>query len=280
MTQERRYVPEIGKRIKLATFSDYSSRELHVWSWMEVQAVSGDTVTAEILNGSEHTGQVVTVPLTSVDKPIGWAPRYTIHVQPDKVADVLAWLKRGIVVRQSQYIGDGSTAFQPMDNADQPHWKYGEITDAIPPAECDRVFRVVKLETVYDAGIPSPCQYCNGTGIHTSNPSLTDQTESTDRCETCGVHLHFSFDEPWHRKPNPSHLDKPDSYCSYVKPAGHCWCCNGTGRGIAHLSGMDPKQRKQAIKTLESEGWKVWYQKRGSMWLMERETVVKDWAEQ
>jgi hypothetical protein len=61
--------------------------------------------------------------------------------------------------------------------------------------------------------------------------------------------------------------------------AGECWVCHGNGQGTRYLSAMEPrKERKAAIATLERQGWKIWYQKRGQCWMQERETVVKDWG--
>ena len=45
------------------------------------------------------------------------------------------------------------------------------------------------------------------------------------------------------------------------------------------LERMKPDQRKAAVKRLEREGWKVWYQRQGGMWRMERETVVKEFGQ-
>jgi hypothetical protein len=43
---------------------------------------------------------------------------------------------------------------------------------------------------------------------------------------------------------------------------------------------MEPrKERKLAIAELERQGWKVWYQKRGATWWMERETTVKGFGQ-
>lgn len=282
MSQERRYIPTIGARVRLRLFSDYTSLGLPAWSVLHCTGVDVDKVVCirSLTANGANDGELVTVPLVAIDPPIGWAPRYTIHCAPDKVADVIAWLNRGITVRQSQYIGDGSTAFQPMDNSGQPHWKFGEVTDVIPPDQTKDLIRVVKLETRYDAGLPCACRYCDGTGIHTSNPSLEAQTNSTATCEFCGVHLGFSFREPWHY--HSTQYGKPDKgQCAHVYSAGTCWVCSGTGKGTKYLSEYKPgKERKQAIAELERQGWKVWYQKQGQAWMMERETVVKDWGKE
>lgn len=278
MSQERRYIPTIGARIRLRLYSDYTKLGLPAWTVLHCTDVDGDRVSCirSLTANGEHDGELVTVPLATLDPPIGWKPRYTIHCAPDKVADVLAWLNRGITVRQSQYIGDGSTAFQPMDNSGQPHWKFGEVTDVIPADQTKELIRVVKLETRYDAGLPTDCRYCDGKGIHTSNPNLEAQTESTATCKHCGLHLGFSFNEPWHETSwnNPLYVA-----CDHAHKAGECWVCNGTGKGIKYISEYKAgKERKAAIAQLESDGWKIWYEKRGQTWMMERETVVKEWG--
>jgi len=95
-------------------------------------------------------------------------------------------MRRGIVVRFSQYIGDGSTAFQPMDNSGTPHWKYTEVTDTIHPDQTRDLIRVVKIETKYDAGIPAPCLSVYGRRIHTMGEVLSHGiTGSLVACSMC-----------------------------------------------------------------------------------------------
>lgn len=283
MSQERRYIPQIGSRVRMRLFSDYTNLGLPPWTVLHcigLEGVGDNTVVCQrsLTANGEHDGEIVRVPLSSLDPPCGWQPRYTIHVQPEKVQDVLGWLARGITIRQSQYIGDGSTAFQPMDNSGQPHWKYGEVTDVIPPEDTKDLIRIVMLETEWDAGIPAPCRYCDGTGTHTTNESLEAQTESTATCEFCGVHLGFSFRESWHSHSN-NYGRADQGQCKHVYPAGACWVCGGNGKGKQCISSIPAgKERKQAIAQLEAQGWKVWYQKRGQVWMMERETVVKEWG--
>ena len=274
---KRKYIPAIGSRVRMHFMNDYTSRGIEAWGVLICTGVDGDNVTCQrtsTANGT-HDGKLVTIPLNLVESPGGWRERYTIHARPDKVADVLSWMSRGIVVRFSQYIGDGSTAFQPMDNSGQPHWKFGEVTDTIPPGQTRELIQVVKLETE-SAFLPCDCRYCNGTGTHTTNLSLASQSIAESKCPKCGVHTGFSFTEPWHD--TASQYLAPTQFCSKVRKAGECWCCEGSGQGAKYISELDKKERKVAIATLARDGWKCWYEKHGQCWMMERETVVKDFG--
>ena len=167
-----------------------------------------------------------------------------------------------------------------MDNSGTPHWKYTEVTDTIHPDQTRDLIRVVKIETKYDAGIPAPCRYCDGSGIHTTNESLEAQTRDTATCEFCGVHLGFSFAERWHSY-DTQYGRAGNGQCNHVYGAGECWVCNGTGKVRRCISDIPAgRERKAAIAQLEADGWKVWYQKRGQVWMMERETVIKDWGKE
>lgn len=277
-----RYVPDVGQRIQLKEWSDYRAiaPAVVVWAWFTVREIGAESLLVEHYNAGD-TGKFFNVPINAVSVPIGWEQRYTIHADGDKLADVLKWIAegRGIAVRFSQYIGDGSVAFQPADNCGQPHWKFGELTDVVTPGQVKDRIRVVKLEQETDIGVPCACRYCNGTGKHRSNDALVSQSDAVETCALCGVHLGFSFTEQWHDRPNEYHLDKPDAYCAHVKPAGHCWVCNGTGKGLRYLSEMGKgKERTRAILAMKAEGWKVGYERRGAYWWRERETVIKDWG--
>lgn len=283
----RHYIPEIGARVKLKTWEDYSNRDLPMWAWLRVYRLDSTApdayVKVEILNGAESSGEYVYVPLASIDPPIGWQPRYTITCTPDKVDAVLGWMSRGVVVRQSQYIGDGSTAFQPLDNSPQPHWKYGEVTEVIPPEQTDALIRVVKLETEYDVGVPSPCRYCiAGKRTVENNPALLGHDNET--CGKCGAIVGFSFDKPYHHSVRNRHenmTNAPASApCPPARQPAECWVCDGTGIGTTYLSDLSRKDRNAAIAAMHADGWKVTYVKQGGVgWMRERETVVKDWKE-
>jgi hypothetical protein len=282
MSTERRYIPAIGSRVNLRMLSDWQAvtgdYSSHVMIARELLPDGAVRCELQSTANGVRDGEMLNVPLNRISAPIGWKPRYTIHAAPDKVADVLAWLARGITVRFSRYIGDGSTAFQPADNAGVPHWRFGEVTDTIASEDTRELIRVVKMETVTDAFLPAPCRYCNGSGTHTTNPSLEEQTKDTQTCERCGRHLGFSFTEPWHSHVLPGSIH-PEAYCNEKRKPGECWVCNGSGLGARYLSEMEPrKERKYAIRKLETDGWKIWYEKRGRVWFMERETVVKNWG--
>jgi hypothetical protein len=94
--------------------------------------------------GSIISQRYVTVPLSAIEPPIGWKPRYTIHCAPDEVAQVLSWFARGIRVKvdhaMDRLAGD---CFMPMDNGEQaPTWGY-VTADDVPARECPTVFSVV-----------------------------------------------------------------------------------------------------------------------------------------
>lgn len=273
-TAKRQYIPTAGSRVRMPLMGDYAALGLPAWSVLITDSIEGSSVKChrELTADKEHDGEHVTVPLDRIEPPVGWRERYTIHVAPEKVEEVLGWLKRGIAVRFSQYIGDGSTVFQPLDNSGTPHWKYTELTDAIPAEQTRDLIQIVRFEQVYDAFIDAPCYYCNGTGVHTANKSLEEQTASAQHCQRCGTHTGFSFTEPWH------HTTQPHEQCPEVHPPGWCWPCHGSGKGAGYISSMKGKERAAAIKTLEAKGWKVRYEESGRHWCMERETVVKDFG--
>ena len=145
----RQYIPKVGAKVKMRTWFDYTSRNLTVWAWFEVLRVNADgTIVMQHDNAGEKL-EIVTVPYEVIDAPIGWEPRYTIYCTPEQAETIVSnWFTRGIVVRQSHDLGGRMpTAFQPMDNAEQPHWQFPEVTDAIPAEDCAKLFRVVSVVT-------------------------------------------------------------------------------------------------------------------------------------
>lgn len=252
-TAKRQYRPTYGTRVKFALGSDYTTRGINLWAWMRVisqddqVALSGDLVALEVLNGDTSTGETLAAHVSTIEKPIGWQERYTIHVHGEKLATLLDFMQRGLVVRQSQYIGDGSVQYQAADAAETTHWKYTQVTDRLTADEVVEFVKVVKVDSTFDAGIPAKCEYCAGTGIR-----------QAQACHLNNAHL----------KPTPVNIG--DSF--------DCWTCN-KGQSIRHLAAMDAKERKLAIAELAREGWKVWYQKVGRVWRMERETVVKEFGQ-
>ncbi len=274
---KRIYTPAIGQKVKLATWDQYReyAHDVPMWSWFQVLGIDTDTgyLEARIQHiDAGKLGNTYTIPLSAIQPPLGWQERYTITVSPAKLTEVLSWLSRGIVVRQSQYIGDASTQFQPMDNANQSHWKYGEVTDVIPADQTRDLIRVVVFEVQYDVGIPAPCKYCTG-GKRTpeNSPGLVG-TDYNVRCPKCDAHTGFSFTETYH-------FDA--CRCESPYAPGECWVCNGTGQGVKHLSELSRKDRQAPIRAMQAEGWHVHYVRRNGIgWMRERETTVKDFGQE
>lgn len=143
----RTYIPAIGARVKLREFNSYTSRNIHVWAWFDVLSVDQTAQTATIQhNNAGVLLETVTVPLAEIQSPLGWQPRYTIAVKPDKVQTVLEWFARGIAVHVSHDIGNYSESFQPLDSATSPGWRYPEETDRILAEDCAKIFRIISVE--------------------------------------------------------------------------------------------------------------------------------------
>lgn len=269
MTLSRQYVPAIGESVKMRLFSDYTSRNVNVWAWLRVHSFNSDGVTVQVLNGTEPTGEVLTIPLDTIAPPIGWQSQYTIYCKPDKIDAVLSWFARGIVVRQSHDMsGSMPTAFQPMDNSDQPHWQFCEVTDAVPAAECSRVFRVVKIETenIYDVCLvpDKNCSHCHGTGRRTLAELGKIRRESIAELKRKMA----IAPEPY-RINERLHLDD----YSKTDETFACHCIRGG------FSKLGRSKRAKLIKEWALQGWSTEYHNHGehSWWDRTRETVVQDW---
>jgi hypothetical protein len=269
MTLSRQYVPAIGKSVKMRLFSDYTERNINVWAWLRVHSLNLDGAVVQVLNGSEPTGEVLTIPLNTIDPPIGWKSQYDIYCEPAKVETVLGWFARGIVVRQSHDMsGSMPTAFQPMDNSAQPHWQFCEVTDAVPATECGKVFRVVKLERedIYDVYLApdKDCKHCAGTSRRTLAELAEIRHESISELKRKMA----IAPEPY--KTNESiHLDGYDE----TDETFACHCIRGGFRTLGR------SKRAKLIKEWTSLGWDTHYVNLGehSYWERTRETVVKDW---
>jgi hypothetical protein len=234
-----KYIPEIGKRVKFKEWLDYTSRNIHPWAWFEVVAYNDECELIELQhsNGGK-LGETVTVPLDIIEAPLGWKEKYTICVEPSKAETVKSWLERGITVRTSHDLGNYGVVFQPLDNSEEPNWRYPEVTDKIPAEQVKDRIKIVQLEQEFDAFVMANCEYCAGTGIRTA----IKEVSASDVAE--------------------------------------CWVCHGAGVGKKFISSFDKKERKGVIKSLEKEGWKVGYRKKGdSGYWMERETIIKNWGE-
>jgi hypothetical protein len=268
MTLSRQYIPAIGKSVKLKEWSDYSTRGIHVWSWMRVHSINSDGAVVQVLNGSEPTGEVLTVPLASINPPIGWQSQYTIYCKPEKVETVLSWFARGIVVRQSHDMsGSMPKAFQPMDNSAQPHWQFCEVTDAIPAEECSKVFRVIKVETedVYDVYLvpQSDCAHCHGSGRRTLAELERIRNETVSE-----VKRKIAIPVDPYRANDSIHLN---GYSEETETF-ECHCIRGGFRTLGR------SKRAKLIKEWARDGWSTRYVPyAGGFWERTRETVVQDW---
>jgi hypothetical protein len=260
MPTQRRYIPEIGKIVKLEQWMDYSAHGIPHWAWLKVLDISGTAVTVEVLNGDQPTGKQVTVPLHTIEKPVGWEPRYTITVKPAEVDKVLGWFKRGIVCRLSHDLNPHymPMVFQPMDNSGQPSWKFPEITDSVPPEECDKVFRVVKIEEEVIDFVPIPaCARCHGTGRRNISTVAEARRVPVDLLRQ-------------------ELANSPDSFFSNYDPESGLFDCTCRAGGFIAIG---TKGRRPLIEQWAKDGWKVEYNKQLRQWERFRKTVVKDWTE-
>lgn len=262
MTLSRQYVPAVGKSVKMRQWPDYTSRNIIVWAWLRVKAINSNGAVVQVLNGTEPTGEVLTIPLETIAPPIGWKSQYTIYCKPDKIDSVLSWFARGIVVRQSHDIsGSMPTAFQPMDNSDQPHWQFCEVTDAVPAAECSRVFRVVRIETenIYDVYLvpDKECSHCHGTGHDSiARVNAYRAERGMEPCDPETI----------------SHLGSRQGWDASTQTFD-CMCLRGG------FSNLGRSKRAKLIKEWTLQGWSTEYHNHGehSWWDRTRETVVQDW---
>lgn len=257
---ERKYIPEIGKRVTLKRFEDHYKNGIdQIWAHLKVLAVDGDQVKVDILNGSEQIGKQVTVPLADIAPPVGWQPRYTITVGPADVDKVLGWMKRGIVCRLSHDLNPNymPMVYQPMDNAGQPGWQFPEVTDTVSAEDCDKVFKVVKVETQEINFVNDPaCKYCNGTGRRNIAQVAAASGETVSQVKKRAL--------------------KDNFFANYDPESGlfDCSCRYGGFRVLT-------KKQREALKAeWKKDGWNVEYDGVGQhgVWLRTRDTVVKDWA--
>ncbi len=280
-TPERVWAPCVGEKVRLRALQFYTDRGVRAWDTLTVTAVQDAYVTVQL----GENGQLLDYMLSALETPIGWKDQYTITVGADKVEEVLGWFrdKRGIAVLQSHYMPGCPTAFAPADNQGAD-WRFnGADRDVIAAADCDRLFRVVKLETWYDMSMPSVCEYCEK-GKRTREKNAVLVGHDTERCPHCGVIAGFSFDEPYHPKGYRygyvEGMAMDDSQCAQTRPAAECWVCGGTGVGKRYLSQMGAKEKESAKRELTRQRWKLTYVRSGdAMWVGERETVVKDFGQ-
>ena len=271
MTLERQYVPAIGARVKLRAWEDYAkvTGKLCNWGWFTVREIRAETdcATIERYNAGD-TVEFYTAHLSQIAAPIGWAPRYTIHCEPEEVDKVLGWFARGIVVRQSHNMsGSMPTAFQPMDNSAAPHWQFPEVTDAVPAADCKKVFRVIKAERedVYDVYLvpQADCAHCHGTGRRTLAKLAEIRKETIEELKR---KMAIPFDQ--YRVNDSIHLDD-------YRPADETFECQCQRGGFRTLG---RSKRAKVIKEWAADGWETHYiPYAGGLWERTRETIVQDW---
>jgi len=203
----------------------------------------------------------ITIPMYTVQVPIGWQPRYTIHCKPEKTNEVLGWFARGIVVRQSHNLsGSMPTAFQPLTNGNIPsasHWQFPEDTDVVLAEECAKVFKVVAVEeqeiTSEVLGFPpdATCNRCKGTGRDTVARVAEVRGVAVESLDVASLHV--------------------DDY-QEIDGSFRCTCHYGA------LTRMGRSKRAKLFKEMEGKGWEIEHVKHlGGFWIRRRETLVKDW---
>lgn len=260
---ERQYIPKVGSTFKMRLFEDYTSRGIHVWAHLKTVAVTGETVSFQVLNGSEPTNNFSACPLSAVNPPIGWEARYTIYCKPEQAEKIISnWFARGIVVRANHCIGDpAGSVFQPLDNASTPHWKYPECTDVIQAEDCPKLFRVVSVQseeiTSETLGYPADptCTHCQGMGRRSLAELSSIRKETIEKTRALLNDGTINLD---------GGLDTLDTF--------RCHCHFGA------LSRMPKKDRTKLFKTMQAEGWQTEYVPyAGGFWTRRKETIVHNW---
>jgi hypothetical protein len=256
----RTYIPNIGARVKLREFNSYTSRNIHVWAWFDVLSVDRKAGTATIQHNNAGTLlETVTIPLTEIQSPLGWQPRYTIAVKPDKVQTVLEWFARGIAVHVSHDIGNYSEVFQPLDTATPPGWRYPEETDRILPEDCAKIFRIVSVEQeeVSSATLGYPadkaCPHCLGTGRRSIQRLAIIRQETVAKLQSLIDTGQIRLDD----------LN------------GETFRCNCHYGAFSRLS---RKERNKLFAEWKRDGWQTEYVRWGNFYQRRRETVVHEWA--
>ena len=262
----RKYVPAIGKTVKMKDFNDYTSRGIHVWAHLKVIAIVDEIVSFQVLNGQTETNHFSSCPLSAIDPPIGWEERYTIYCKDLEQANKIVsdWFTRGIVVRQSHNLNPSymPKAFQPMDNSNTPHWQFPEITDSILPKDCPKLFRVIVVTeeeiTGKLLGLTDPnCNRCNGTGKDTVSrlASVREQTEDEIRALISESEIR---------------VDGFDANAGTFE-------CNCHYRAV---SGLGRTKRAKLFNELKKDGWKIErVPYAGGYWIRHKETVIHEWED-
>jgi hypothetical protein len=269
----RIYTPEVGKLVKMRTFENYTSRGIHPWAWLKVFDVTPALVSFRIMNGPNETDHFSTCLLSDIQPPLGWESTYTIYAKPEQAETIVNdWFARGIAVRQSHDMGGSMpTAFQPMDNSASPHWQFTEVTDAIPAADCRKVFRVVsvieeeitgKLLGLFD---PS-CTFCKGSG-RDSAKRIAKVREVSEESIKESIREGLTEDEETKRLSTNCHVTNYDD----ADGTFECTCHYGAIKALGRT------KRGKLFAAMRSEGWLVTFVRyAGGFWIRRRETVIHE----
>lgn len=256
----RKYIPAIGKLVKLKSWDDYRALELQCnWDWFTVREHrSASIVLLELYNGGD-TGMFFDCPLHRIAEPVGWEPRYTITVGPDKVDTVLSWFKRGMVARLSHNLNPHymPMVWQPLDNSAQPGWQFPEVTDVIQPEDCAKLIKLVKIEDEEINFVPDPdCKWCAGTGRRNIASLMSARGEDYETVHRAIIDGRIQIEQ---------YDEKAATYRCPCHPAG--------------FRSLGRTKRAKLVKAWEADGWKVSYAGVGAngYWHRTRETVVHDW---
>ena len=265
----RLYRPKVGQLIGMSEWSDYTSRGLSLWGRLRVIGIDKDTVTVKHaphpMDASFDDASQITIPLYTVQLPIGWEPRYTIYRKPEETEKVLGWFARGIVCRQSHNMSSSMPmAFQPLTDGilpGSPHWQFPEDTDVIMPEDCARLFRVVSVEkeeiTSATLGYPADpnCQTCHGSGRRTVEELAILRKETLAQTWDLVNRGEITLED----------LTSVDFRC-------HCH--------YGALGRMGRTKRAKLFKEMRADGWDVHYVPyAGGFWERTRETIVHDYTE-
>ena len=281
----RQYRPPVGKLIKMSQWADYTARGLSPWSYLRVLGIDRDTVTVRHAPNPTvpaEDGEQFTIPLYTVDAPVGWEPRYTIHAKPEQAKVIVKdWFSRGIVVRQSHDMsGSMPKAFQPLTSGavpGSPHWQFCEDTDVITAEDCPKLFRVIAVteEEITSATLGYPadkdCKHCQGTGRRSVTELATIRHEAIEvtraRIVSNEDYAKLETTEREGKIPIEDYRAHSDTF--------RCHCHYGA------LGRLGRTKRGKLFSQMRADGWEVkYFPYAGGYWRRWRETIVHDWQGQ
>jgi hypothetical protein len=181
MTIPKIWVPEIGEKVKLKLWEDYTAVNLSPWGWFEVVEIPSAKVNEfgtryipedefgpekwglagppiklkTILMAAGVEARIVEVKIKCLAPSCYWMPVYKIYVYDDTEARrVWSWITegRGIRCMGSQDLSSaGDRAYVPGDR-EKPHWKYdnGEVVK-----DPDRIQIILLTKHPIPTGNPS-----------------------------------------------------------------------------------------------------------------------------